>query len=360
MEELRKQPGEGRTDAKAGPEAERPPREEEPVRAGKRTKKAASPASAKTARKKTTGRKPKKKTAKKKTSKKKSARSSPSPRGASAAREPVANRSDSEDPVVSPFEKPPLDRRAPRRSWLEHEGLPTFGRHEEPGAGERAVLEGVELGYQVSEEHMRLGRERAEQLGHGYYDQDPFAQLFGAGSQGRGVGSQLVSMWFELLSLAATRFGGVDGMFDQIARAVGTAQRSVRPSAPSDPFARPPFGGPEPAWPFGASSSGPVPRADAPPQITVETVGLSPAEVAVRLSSDAPATTLRATLTREGEAGEESGIRFEAAGDPGMVHVRVVVPEGIEPGSYQGQITDRLSGASHGWLRVRVLESRPR
>jgi hypothetical protein len=204
------------------------------------------------------------------------------------------------------------------------------------GATSETIAQGVKLGYQVIEEHIRQGQRIAQQFNNRSYN------LNSVGSDVRELtervirdSTNLLSLWFNLMTSLA---GKVD-----------VSRQCSYPSPTSSP-------------PNGASTQKtstieePLKQSTA---VSIELLASGPTQVTLNLSPKAERLFLASPGLHAMNADKPplTDLTFLPPHDGGVACLRIRVPDQQPPDLYTGVLVDRNTGLPQGTLSVRVLPS---
>ena len=199
-----------------------------------------------------------------------------------------------------------------------------------------AVSQGVKLGYQVIEEHIRQGQRIAQQFNTRSYN------LSNVGNDVRELAERLVrdstnllSLWFNLMTSLA---GNVD-----------LSRQSARP--PSNP---------SPTANNGVSPQKTSPTEDATERgtaVSIEILSSCPTQVTFNLSPQAERLFLATPglYTINADKPPLTDIIFIPTLENNPASLRIRIPDQQPPDLYSGVLVDRNTGLPQGTLSVRVL-----
>lgn len=179
------------------------------------------------------------------------------------------------------------------------------------------VADGVRLAYRVVEDHLRQGRQVAQQLNTRSYD-------IGKMSEGiQGLAARVFRDAADLLMM------GLE-MVNAVARTADPARNGGMKTMAADSQQR--------------------------TTVAIEVVATRPTQVTLDLSPQSAGLLLATHGLRAVDAAKPplTDISFVSALDGGPVRVRIGVPEGQPPGLYTGVVIDQRTGQVRGTLSVQV------
>lgn len=241
------------------------------------------------------------------------------------------------------------ERTTPIRHWSKlYRQDDSWGAHAPPsqaspsqaappnGATSEAVSQGVKLGYQVIEEHIRQGQRIAQQFNSRSYN------LSHVGNEVRELADRLVrdstnllSLWFNLMT--------------SLANNVDLSRSFSRPTSPPSP----------------PSHNGVAPQKTSPSEelthpgtaVSIELLASSPTQVTLNLSPKAERLFLATPGLHAMTADTPplTDLTFIPALDNNPASLRIRIPERQPPDLYTGVLIDRNTGQPQGTLSIRVL-----
>jgi len=243
--------------------------------------------------------------------------------------------------------KPTLPRTRPNRSWSGLLG-PDLAPESEAAAGDGAEehegAQGVDLGYRVIDEYLKVGRRAAARTSG---PTNPSAAAGDPAQLTRRLAqytSEMTQLWLEMLQAAVTRPGGSGGEVGQTAGPFTAPARSARDRA-------------EPAAASQASPVAPAAAVQSPPLVSLDVSSHGRVEVSVdlrpaRLGPRLVAHDLRC-LDHDGARLRDVAVTYDPDGH--RLSVRFHVPDELPPGTYSGLFVDPSDNLPRGSLVVRVF-----
>ncbi len=204
------------------------------------------------------------------------------------------------------------------------------------GATSDAVSQGVKLGYQVIEEHIRQGQRIAQQFNSRSYN------LSNVGNDVRELAERLVrdstnllSLWFNLMTSLA----------NNVDLSKSFSQMTSPPSPPTSNGVAPQQA---------SAAAEPTSHGTA---VSIELLASSPTQVTLNLSPKAERLFLATPGLHAMTADTPplTDLTFIPALDNNPASLRIRVPDQHPPGLYTGVLVDRNTGLPQGTVSVRVL-----
>ncbi len=242
--------------------------------------------------------------------------------------------------------RPEPERTAPRRSWATLFGATDgAGASTAPPAGDgssearasETVTRAVELGYRVIDDYIRQGQKAAERLAtRAWSPETALRDTQDLAARMTRHASDLIGLWLEALDTA---------------NLTGAWRTTERPGGPPAPFGG--AAGDAPSEVQDAAPPTPAPSGEVGEgrtRIAIELASARPAAVTVDLRSGDPARPLVVHALRavEPEKPRISEVAIEPATAGAPARLRIRVPDGQPPGTYDALVIDQATSRPVG------------